>query len=92
MGNKAEWENTVTGYVENKELTMHSVGKSKRALDSIQTFALEPTTKGTRVTCSIDYDMPYSVLGKLADELVFSRAPKKQGVKILGNMKKAIEG
>jgi hypothetical protein len=88
----AAWDNKITEFVENKKMTMHSVGTSKRALDSIQTWALEPTTKGTKLTLSVDYDMPYSVLGKLADELVFSRALKKQGIKMLENIRKALEG
>jgi len=92
MQGKAEWDNKVTEFVENKKMTMHSVGATKRALDSTQIFALEPTTKGTKVIYSIDYEMPYSVLGKLADELVFSRNLKKMGTKILENMKRALEG
>jgi carbon monoxide dehydrogenase subunit G len=92
VGNKAEWDNTVTEFVENKNLTMHSVGRTKDALDSTQSFALEPTTKGTKVTYSMDYEMPYSLLGKLADELVFSREFKREFTKILENLKKALEG
>jgi ribosome-associated toxin RatA of RatAB toxin-antitoxin module len=34
------------------------------------TFDFEATSKGTKVTMTIDYEFPYSVLGKLVDTLM----------------------
>jgi carbon monoxide dehydrogenase subunit G len=89
--NKGEWDAEVTEFVKNKKLTMRTIGASKRALNSTNSFTLEPTTKGTKVTYSIDYEMPYSILGKLIDELMVSKNLEKSNRTVLENLKKALE-
>ena len=52
-------------------------------------FTLEPIAKGTKVTYLMDYEMPYSVLGKLIDKLRFRKAMEKSfevGLKKLKSM------
>jgi hypothetical protein len=88
---KGEWNVKVTEFEENKKFTMRSEGTSKRALNSTNSYILEPTTKGTKVTLTLDYEMPYSVLGKLFEVLIFKKELEKQGTKMLENLKKAIE-
>ncbi len=34
------------------------------------TFVFETTAKGTKVTMTVDYEFPYSVLGKIVDKLM----------------------
>jgi uncharacterized membrane protein len=33
-------------------------------------FVFETTDRGTKVTATIDYELPYSVLGKIIDKLM----------------------
>jgi len=39
----------------------------------------------------VDYELPYSILGKLIDKLRVSKDMKKTQTKMLENMKKALE-
>jgi carbon monoxide dehydrogenase subunit G len=86
-----EWDIRVTELVKNQRMTMRAVGTSRRALNSTNSFTLEPTTKGTKATYSIDYEMKYSVLGKLFEALVARRELEKADYKMLENLKKALE-
>ena len=52
---------------------------------------LEPATKGTKIIYDMDYELPYSVLGKLIGKLRVSKDMKKTQTKMLENMKKALE-
>jgi ligand-binding SRPBCC domain-containing protein len=88
----AEWDVKVTELVKDQRMTMRAVGTKKRALNSTNSFILEPTAKGTKATYSIDYEMKYSVLGKLIDALVARRELEKADYKMLENLKKALEG
>lgn len=90
----AEWDIKVTEFVKDKKITMRSMRSkesSKLALNSTNSFTLEPTTKGTKVSYSIEYEMPWSVLGELIDELMVKRNMEKQNTKLLENLKKALE-
>jgi carbon monoxide dehydrogenase subunit G len=88
-GTQAEWDMEVTEFVKNKKIAMRTVGASKFKMTSLFTF--EPTTKGTKMTYSMDYELPYSVLGKLIDKLRVSKDMEKDTVKAMENMKKALE-
>jgi len=37
------------------------------------TFVFGTTDRGTKVTATIDYELPYSVLGKILDKLMFRK-------------------
>jgi hypothetical protein len=86
-----EWDTEVTEFIPDRKLTMRSVGKTRLALDSTNSFSLEPKAKGTMVTYSINYDMPYSVLGKLLERLVVKRNLEKGNGKMLENLKASLE-
>jgi len=49
------------------------------------------TANGTKMTYSVDYELPYSVLGKLLDKLKVSKDMEKNNTKMLENIKKALE-
>jgi carbon monoxide dehydrogenase subunit G len=84
-----EYDMEVTEYVKDKKMAMRTLGKSK--LNATSTMTLEPTNKGTKMTYSVDYKPPYSVLGKLVAKLKVSKEIEKNDKKFLENMKKAIE-
>lgn len=88
--NKGEWDLKVTEFVKDKKMTMSVIGTKKLALSSTNSYTLEPTTKGTKLTYSIDYEMPYSILGKLIDKFAHSRM-EKGNIKFLEDLKKAVE-
>jgi hypothetical protein len=54
-------------------------------------WVLEPTTKGTKSTFSMEYEVPYSILGKLVDKLKVSKDMEIKMSKMMENMKKALE-
>jgi carbon monoxide dehydrogenase subunit G len=88
-GSTMEFDSEVIEFVENKKLVSHTVGASK--FKGTASFTLEPTAKGTKVTYSMDYKMPYSVLGKLIDKVSVHKKMEKGISDALENGKKALE-
>ena len=88
-GSTAEWDMEVTEFVKNKKMASRTIGASKFKMTSSET--LEPTTKGTKFTFSMEYGVPYSILGKLVDKLKVSKDMEKNMSKMLENIKKAHE-
>jgi carbon monoxide dehydrogenase subunit G len=88
-GSTMEFDSEVIEFVKNKKMVSHTIGASKfKGTDS---FTLEPTAKGTKLTFSMDYEMPYSVLGKLIDKLSVQKKMEKGISDALENGKKALE-
>ena len=88
-GTTAETDLEVTEFVKNQKFAQRSIGASKTKMAFSYTF--EPTANGTKVTVNIDYEVPYSILGKLIDKLKVQKDVEKGNSKLLENMKKAIE-
>jgi uncharacterized membrane protein len=85
-GVKAEWDGETTEMIENKKHAWRSTGGSFTGFGS---FELSPTKSGTKLTAMMDYEMPYSVLGKLIDKLRVHKAMEKSfevGLKKLKDM------
>ncbi len=81
-----EWNAEVTAFVKNKSLTMLLRGANKKSHDQTNSYVLEPTTKGTKVSFSMDYEA-----GKLLDALVVKRMVEGENTKALERVKKALE-
>ena len=88
-GQDRESEMEITEFVKNKKMSSHTIGASKAKMTG--SWNLEPTAKGTKVTQSMDYEVPYSVLGKVIDKLKVSKDLDKVMGKLMGNVKKALE-
>ena len=86
-----EWNAKVTEFAKNKNLTMHLTGANKRSHDETLIYMFEPTVKGTKMTLTLDYEMPYSVLGRLIDGLLVKNWLEKEINKVMENLKKALE-
>ena len=86
---KGEWDMEVTEFDENKSMTMRTKGNSP--LDTTVSMLLEPTPIGTKATYTEDYKMPYSIVGAMIDKLKVSKEMEKAHVKLLENLKKAVE-
>ena len=88
-GNQQEWDMEVTEFVKNKKMVTKTIGASKFKTTLLVT--LEPTAKGTKLTYSMDYELPYSVLGKLVDKLKVGKDMEKNMGAMLEKAKKALE-
>jgi len=86
-GPKTEWDMEVTEFVKNKKVTTHTDKPSKMT----NSLILEPTDKGTKLTHEIEYELPYSILGKVIDKLKVSKNLKKEMDMWLPNAKQALE-
>lgn len=62
----------ITEFVENERYVTRQTGGPMKKFDMIDTF--EPTNGGTRWTAILDYELPYSLLGKLMDRLKVRKA------------------
>jgi uncharacterized membrane protein len=85
-GIKAEWDVEITEYVENEKARWRSTG---RDVTAIGLTTLNPTIMGTNVTFIIDYELPYSILGKIVDRLLVGREMDsniENGLVVLKNM------
>jgi carbon monoxide dehydrogenase subunit G len=84
-----EFDSEVIEFVKNEKFVSHTIAAGK--FKGTASFTLEPTTKGTKVTYSMDYEMPYSVLGKLIDKVSVHKKMEKGISDALENGKKALE-
>ena len=88
-GQQAEWDAEVTEFVKDKKIATHTIGAGK--FKSTGSYTLEPTAKGTKVTFFLDYELPYSILGKIIDKLRVAKDMDKGVSKSLENAKKTLE-
>jgi uncharacterized membrane protein len=65
-GIKAEWDTEVAEWKENEKIAWHSTGGQVKMTSSM-TFT--PIKDGTKLTFEMDYNMPYSILGKIIEKL-----------------------
>jgi len=89
-GSQAEYDMEYTEFEKNKKISMHTIGASKLKMQYSNT--LEPTAKGTKLTITYDYELPYSILGKIVDKLRVSKGIENSTEKELRDMKKSLEG
>jgi hypothetical protein len=80
----------VTEFEKNKKMTIHTKD-TKGKMDATDALILEPTAKGTKTTYVTEYKVPYSVFGKLIDKVKISKDMEKMHIKMLENLKKALE-
>ena len=85
-GMKTELDYETTEVIENEKVAFRSTSKNFKATGF---HGLSPTKAGTKVTIFADYELPYSILGKLVDKLRFHKALEKSfddGLKKLKDM------
>jgi uncharacterized protein YndB with AHSA1/START domain len=81
-----EWNGVVTEFMKNKNFTMSLKGANKRSNDQTNYYMFEPTTKGTKITITMDYKM-----NNLLDVLAAHRMIEKENMKMLEKLKKILE-
>jgi len=85
------WEVEVetTELVKNKRQTVSQKGGPFKKMLMTDTF--EPTEGGTKWTAGIEYELPYSILGKIIDNLKFRKDIEKGHDYYMNNTKELIE-
>jgi ligand-binding SRPBCC domain-containing protein len=87
---REEWNAKVTEFAKNKSLTMLLKAANEHSHDQTNYHTFEPTSKGTKFTISMEYEMP-SIGGKLLQALGGKRMVEGWLVKVAENVKKAVE-
>jgi carbon monoxide dehydrogenase subunit G len=87
---REEWNAEVTEFVRNKSLTMLLKGANEHSHDQTNYHTFEPTSKGTRFTISMEYEVP-SIGGKLLQALGGKKMVEGWLAKIAENIKNAVE-
>jgi len=85
------WEVEVetTEFVENERVSMQQKGGAMKKMIMTDTF--EPADGGTKWTAIVEYELPYSLLGKLIDKLRFRKAMEKGSDYYVKKTKELIE-
>jgi uncharacterized membrane protein len=73
-GQEIEWDGECAEWVENKKMSWHSTSGMKFSGHQL----IEPTETGTKLTLMMDYELPYSILGKIIDKLKVEKDFVKQ--------------
>jgi len=87
-GQKFEYDIEVTEYVENDKCAWRTTSGDWTALGS---NILKPTEAGTELTMMIDYQLPYSLLGKIIDKLRVRKSIERNIETALENIKSIVE-
>ena len=66
-GQVYEWENEITEVTENKKMSAIQKGGPFKRLEWTQTC--EPTNGETKYSLTCEYELPYSIVGKIIDKL-----------------------
>ena len=83
-GSKGEWDAEITEYKDNEKVSWRTTSGN---LTIIYIALLDPTKAGTKLTTSFDYELPYSILGKLIDKLRVHKSLEKEAEQALQKMK-----
>jgi len=87
-GVKSEWDTETTELETNKRGAWRTTGGT---FTGVGAMTLSPTKTGTKATFMMDYDLPYSILGKIIDKLRVQRAIEKGTTRALEKLKKTSE-
>jgi len=69
-GVKAEWDAETTEWIENVKYSWRTTAGNFTGVGSMK---FSPFEKGLKATFIMDYDLPYSIFGKIIDKLSVSR-------------------
>ncbi|MFB0557505.1 MAG: SRPBCC family protein, partial [Candidatus Bathyarchaeia archaeon] len=88
MEPKGVFDVEITEYVENEKAIWRSTAGNFTAFG---TTTLTPTDSGTLLTFVIDYELPFSILGKIVDKIRVSKDIERSIEKGLKKMKETLE-
>jgi uncharacterized membrane protein len=87
-GSKDEWDAETTEWIVNEKHAWRTIGGSLTAIGSM---TYTPTKGGTNATFIMDYDLPYSILGKLMDKVRVSKDMNKSMERAMKKLKEIAE-
>ena len=87
-GAKGEWDAEITEFVDNQSVSWRTTSGNPTI---IYHAAIEPSETGTKLTTAFDYELPYSILGKIIDKLRVHKTLEKESERALQKMKNAAE-
>jgi len=87
-GLKAEFDGENTETIENEKVAWRTTSGN---FTGFGFNAVSPTKSGTKVTMMFDYELPYSLLGKIIDKLRFQKALEKSIETSLNKLKDMME-
>ena len=87
-GVKGEWDAEITEFMDNQSVSWRTTSGNPTI---IYHATLNPAKTGSTVTTIFDYELPYSVLGKLIDKLRVHKALEKEAEAALLKMKGVAE-
>ena len=87
-GTRMESDAEVTEWIENERITVRSTAGNVTFFGS---NILKPVPGGTELTMVANYEMPYSILGKIIDKLKVSKDVQKDIEKNNQNLKNLLE-
>ena len=85
---KAQWDAETTEWAENERFAWRTFAGSFTGFGSM---TLAPVRAGIKATFVMDYDLPYSFLGRLVDKLRFSRDLERGTERALRKLKELAE-
>jgi len=87
-GIKVEFDIEITKYTKYEGASWRTTAGNFTAIGFT---SLKPTEAGAELTLVIDYDLPYSILGKIVDKLLVGRDMEKGFESGLGKLKSMLE-
>ena len=87
-GAKGEWDAEITEYKDNEKVSWRTTSGN---ITIIYNATLDLVKAGTKLTTSFDYELPYSILGKLIDKLRVHKSLEKESEVALEKMKALAE-
>lgn len=88
-GSETEWDMSITEFVENQKIIWKTPEDSKAKLAN--SYLIKPSGDDVMLTHIVDYDLPYSIFGKIADKLRISKDIDKEVTLELEHIKKTLE-
>lgn len=87
-GVKGEWDAEITEFVNNQSLSWRTTSGNPTI---IYHATLVPSKTGAKVTTAFDYELPYSILGKIIDKLRVHKVMEKEAESALQKIKDEAE-
>ena len=88
VGTRTETDAEVTEWIENERIDIRSTAGNVTFFGS---NIFKPVTGGTEYTIVVNYELPYSILGKIIDKLVVSKEAEKSLESANQNLKNLLE-
>jgi uncharacterized membrane protein len=83
-GVKGEADAEITEWTANEKASWRTTSGNPTMIFTVN---LAPTKEGTKATFAADYELPYSILGKIIDKLRVHKAMEKDGENALRKLK-----